>query len=697
VRWGFSLFRGPGRAGALGVVAAAVVLRVLDLGVVPESRLRVFDIEERLWPRASDPARVAIVDIDEKSLAQYGQWPWPRMRVAELVRRIAAGHPRVLGIDIVFAEPDRLSPPEIARELPGLPAPFAQGLAQLPPSERELAEAMRTVPTVLAMIPGREDTTPYSGPVRPAPIRQAGGDASGFLMSYKSLLRSLPELEAATQGTGAIAAEPDEDGIVRRVALAVSHNGTIIPSFALEVLRVGGAERSVVIDTGPFGIEDIRIGGVTIPTDWRGRAIPRFAPRLARYISAVDVLDPAFDPAELRSQIVLVGVAGLGSPVQQTPLGLAQGVDVHAQLVESMLLGTLLHRPSYLDGLEVAVTLLAGLAAIWLLRYDRPARAAVIALAIVAGLIVFELVSFRFADLLFDGTYPALTLLAAFGVMLVGTLRAAEAELDRQRAATQRFEGELAAAQAIQMGLLPRRFPAFPDRPEIDVYARIEPARIVGGDLYDYLLINHERRLFFVIADVSGKGAPAALLMAATKEVIREAALKFGSALDRVLTEANRKTAAASTDLQPEGGVFVTAFVGVLDLDTGELAYASAGHDSPFVLGGKKGLRRLTTEGGPPLGAVDTFLYPIDHDRLEPGEVLLLYTDGVTEAENPDHALYGRRRLTEALAKAPTGAARDLVGAVFDEVRRFVGAAEPGDDITVLALRRAAASGLIGR
>jgi adenylate cyclase len=248
VRWGFSLFRGPGRAGALGVVAAAVVLRVLDLGVVPESRLRVFDIEERLWPRASDPARVAIVDIDEKSLAQYGQWPWPRMRVAELVRRIAAGHPRVLGIDIVFAEPDRLSPPEIVRELPGLPAPLAQGLAQLPPSERELAEAMRTVPTVLAMIPGREDTTPYSGPVRPAPIRQAGGDASGFLMSYKSLLRSLPELEAATQGTGAIAAEPDEDGIVRRVALAVSHNGMI-----------EGSARSRVIGTMDRAVQDCGI------------------------------------------------------------------------------------------------------------------------------------------------------------------------------------------------------------------------------------------------------------------------------------------------------------------------------------------------------------------------------------------------------------------------------------------------------
>jgi serine phosphatase RsbU (regulator of sigma subunit) len=154
----------------------------------------------------------------------------------------------------------------------------------------------------------------------------------------------------------------------------------------------------------------------------------------------------------------------------------------------------------------------------------------------------------------------------------------------------------------------------------------------------------------------------------------------------------------ASTDLQHEGGVFVTAFLGVLDLDTGEVAYASAGHDAPFILGGKNLLRQLTTVGGPPLGALDTFLYPIDRDRIRPGEVLLLYTDGVTEAENADRALYGRNRLAETLAKVPTGDIRKLVGAIFDDVRRFVGKAEQADDLTVLALRRADdAGGPIGQ
>jgi sigma-B regulation protein RsbU (phosphoserine phosphatase) len=239
------------------------------------------------------------------------------------------------------------------------------------------------------------------------------------------------------------------------------------------------------------------------------------------------------------------------------------------------------------------------------------------------------------------------------------------------------------------MGLLPRRFPPFPERPEIDIYARIEPARIVGGDLYDYLLIDRNRRLFFFIADVSGKGAPAALLMAATKEIVREAVLKFGTALDRIFAEANCKTALASTDLESEGGVFVTAFAGILDLETGAVTYASAGHDSPFVLGGDKGLRQLVTAGGPPLGALDAFSYPVDRDRIAPGEVVVLYTDGVTEAENADRTLYSSERLAKALANSPTVDAQGAVDAVLDDVHRFVGEAEQADDITLLAVRRA--------
>ena len=692
--WGIGLLRGPGRAVALVLIAGALALRVIDPSIVTELRVRGFDFAERIWPRTSDAGQVEIVDIDEKSFAEYGPWPWPRHMVAELFRRIAQGHPRVVGVDFVFAERDRLSPTEIARELPGLPPAVADALAQLRPSDHDLAEALAAVPTVLALIPSREQKVRSSDPPRLAAVRQAGGDPVPFLKSYKSLVQSQPDLRGAAVAAGADAVEPDADGVVRRLALAVAHRQTIVPSFALEVVRIGGREPAIVIDTGPLGIERIRIGATTVPTDRRGRAIIHFAAPLARYISASDVLDPAFDPAELRGQVVLLGVAGIGvAGLRETPLGLVRAVDLHAELIESILLGDVLRRPPYLDWFELAAALAAGLAVIWLLRYANPVRAVAIVVVIAAALFGVELALFRFADRLFDSTFPVLTLLAALGVMVVATLRATEGELVRERVAKQRVEGELAAAQAIQMGLLPRRFPAFPDHPDIDVYARIEPARMVGGDLYDYVLIEGGHRLFFLIADVSGKGISAALLMAVTKEVVRDAVLTFGPALDRILAEANRKTAAASAELESEGGVFVTAFAGILDLGSGEVDYASAGHDSPFILGGSAGLRQLGTEGGPPLGAVDDFHYPIDHDRIDTGEVLLLFTDGVTEAENAEHRLYSSERLAIALAKAPVVDAQCVVAAVVDDVKRFVAGAEQSDDMTLLALRRVAVAG----
>jgi adenylate cyclase len=253
VDWGIALLRGLGRVSALVVIAGALALRIIDPGVVTELRVRGFDLAERIWPRTSGVGQVEIVDIDEKSFAQYGPWPWPRHMVAELVRRIAQGHPRVVGVDFVFAERDRLSPAEIARDLPGLSPALADALVQLRPSDHDLAEALAAVPAVLALVPSREQKAQSSDPPRLTAVRQAGDDPMPFLKSYKSLVLSQPDLSAAASAAGAITPEPDADGVVRRLALAVAFQQTIVPSFALEVVRIGAGEHSIVINTEALG------------------------------------------------------------------------------------------------------------------------------------------------------------------------------------------------------------------------------------------------------------------------------------------------------------------------------------------------------------------------------------------------------------------------------------------------------------
>jgi adenylate cyclase len=691
-------WRAPGRGIAASVLVLAVAVFVWNPPALRAARDRGFDVAQRLWPLPPGGTLVQIVTVDEESLRRLGQWPWPRSLVAELVRRIAAGKPAALGVDILFPEPDRFSPTRLAQTLPDLPPALAEGLARLPSTDDRLAVAFSELPTVLGE--GPSDEPGSTGAFRSMTlIRQLGGDPRPHLAPYKSMIRTLPEISRTARGEAALTSQPDADGVVRAVPLLTLVGGQLLPTLGLQVIRVAADIPSIAVKTGRTGIESVSLGSLTIPTDGRGRAYLHFASPRARYIPASTVLDPGFDPRQFDGQLVLLGVTGLGLVDRLfTPLGLTDGVAVHAQLIESILGNSLLDRPEYVFWIELALVLATGLVVIGLLRYDSPPIAAAAAMGIAAGLVGVEFAAFRFAGWLIDGIFPAAVALLTSGGMLIGHLRAAQAarrrlaaELERERELAARTEGELAAARDLQLGLLPHRFPPFPDRDDIDLYARIEPARAVGGDFFDFRLIDPEH-LFFIIADVSGKGVPAALFMEMTLQIVRAAVQRYECDLGQVLAEANAKTAAASMEMGEAGdGMFVTAFAGIVDTVSGDVVFASAGHDSPFLVRDRHGLRQLKTEGGPPLGVLDEYPYPIDRDLLEPGTVMLLFTDGLTEAQDASGELYSAGRVSTALEAAPAEHAKAVVDACFDAVGRFVRDAEQADDITLLAIRRAPA------
>lgn len=174
-----------------------------------------------------------------------------------------------------------------------------------------------------------------------------------------------------------------------------------------------------------------------------------------------------------------------------------------------------------------------------------------------------------------------------------------------------------------------------------------------------------------------------------TKEVLRDAMARHGEDLDRVFAEANAKISASSGDMAGAGGnmMFVTAFAGILNLASGMVAYVNAGHDSPFLLRAGAEMMALTCEGGPPLGTVEDFHYTVERYQLTPGDLLLLYTDGVTEAESPDDSFYTSARLQLLLRSARTDTAKAVVELVCEDVHRFSAGGDQADDITLLALR----------
>ena len=256
-----------------------VIVRALDPAVVQSLRLRGFDFLEELAPRKYQPLPVEIVAIDDKSLAQYGQWPWSRARVAQAGRQDRAGKPSVLGVDIIFAEPDRLSPGRLVDSDPEIPAQSPANSSRLPSHETVLADALRKVPTVLAAGASDEGHAHAEGSLARHDVLESGINPRPFLFTHPELLRSLPEIAAAERGQGSVDRRSDRDGITRRVPLFIFAEGHLVPDFALEMLRVATGARAVGIVAGKEWRErrDARL--LLFPDrSERGRVYPYFMP-----------------------------------------------------------------------------------------------------------------------------------------------------------------------------------------------------------------------------------------------------------------------------------------------------------------------------------------------------------------------------------------------------------------------------------
>ncbi|HDQ39829.1 MAG TPA: HAMP domain-containing protein [Desulfonatronum sp.] len=248
-------------------------------------------------------------------------------------------------------------------------------------------------------------------------------------------------------------------------------------------------------------------------------------------------------------------------------------------------------------------------------------------------------------------------------------------------AANERIESELNVAREIQMGLLPKTFPPFPERAEFDLFASLEPAKEVGGDLYDFFFLDQDH-FCFAVGDVSGKGVPAALFMAISRTLLRAAGPREINPA-RIMESMNN-----DLSLNNPNSMFVTLFIGVLDVRTGRLAYANGGHNQP-VLMNEKGVRFLEGRSGPMVGAVEGLPYVALETVLNPGETIFLYTDGITEAMDEHNSLYSDERLLATLGSLGVPGPREIIRAVNKDVILHVQQAEQSDDITMLCLEYA--------
>jgi adenylate cyclase len=455
-RW-FKRRFGYARLLCVGLLIGFAVLRVADPAPIEEFRVRTFDTFQVLDPRVKTAKPVRIVNIDEKSLAKFGQWPWPRTRVADLVTNLTRLGAVVIAFDIMFAESDRLNPAAAADTIRNLDDETRTKLRALPSNDDVLAEAMRQSRVVLGetglpyVVAELDKELPLTG------LAMLGEDPQRFMLKFPGLLRSTPVLEAAAGGRGLLTIRTERDGIVRRVPVIMQAQGVTMPSLSFEMLRVATGTDTIFIKSNEGGITSVAVKGFAVPTDRNGQLWVHFAhydPSI--YVSAADVLDGNVAPETIEGKLVLVGTSAAGLlDIKTTPISpVMPGVEIHAQVLEAALTGQLLLQPAWGPLAEFLSAMILGLAIIWFAPRLGP-KALVAVGAFFATLLVgtswYYFSQHRF---LIDPTYPLLSTTSIYLTLIFFSFVREQTQRRQIRSA---FGQYLSPALVEQLALAPER------------------------------------------------------------------------------------------------------------------------------------------------------------------------------------------------------------------------------------------------
>ncbi|AUG51918.1 CHASE2 domain-containing protein [Thalassospira marina] len=461
------------------VLAACIILRWQDVPLVGQLRMNVFDTYQRIAPRDFQDVGVRIVDIDDKSLAELGQWPWPRTRLAELIYKLRVAGAAVVGFDIIFAEPDRTSPARVVGDWPqdDNSAEIRKLAGNLPDHDALFAQfidGVGQIVTATQLTNGKLGNVPRQ--VGNFSIAGAQGrNIAEYIPTLSGAATNLPALEDAAAGNALINVTPGADGVVRRVPLLLALDAEqpligkpVYPTLSMEMLRVmqdaprtmnvrlSGASGAASWTTSD-GVDAIRVGQLTIPSDATGNMWVYFTGHeQQRYISASDVMNGNLPEGALQDTAVLIGTSAAGLlDLRSSPLNpVLPGVEVHAEMLEQMLLQQFLSRPYWASQAEMLALVIVGLFFIIAIPRLGPLWPAVIGVALIGGAIGFSWWAFRQHHLLIDPLYASLaTILVYLTGSLIGFMRT-EGEKRQVRGA---FSTYLSPALVEQLAQHPER------------------------------------------------------------------------------------------------------------------------------------------------------------------------------------------------------------------------------------------------
>jgi len=652
-----------------------IVLKTINPSFIKSISYLSFDLYQKIFPLNKQTSEVIIIDIDEKSLGKFGQFPWNRSIFAKIVENVNATNPKAIGFDIFFTEKDKQSPEEIINAYNLIPTDVAQLQNIKGPDEifREQLEKSKSVIAVLGSSVSSHGTYDRSAKAK---FLSKGGDPKEFTYSFPYSIGSLEKLENSVKGLGSISFLDQTDGIIRSLPLIVRFKNKLYPTMGLEMVRVASNQKNLYVEMNEVGINRISSRPHKIYSDPNGIIWIRYKKSLkSQYISASSVFDGKFDESRFKNKYVLIGASAQGLfDLVKTPLGVTiPGVEVHGNVIENILDQSYLIRNPNTYIFELLFSIIVACVTFLFSQRTKPKYSLSIFFGSLATVIVIGFSAFLFRSELVDISYPifmlTITFLTGLYFRFMEENRIAISNL--QKEAKLLRERELAGE--VQKSL-------FPDISKFEnfIYATNVPARDVSGDYFDVVNVN-KNEYFFTLADVSGKGIKAGMYMAKASSIFRTLS-NLSYPLEKIVYGVNNELVEAKFK-----GMFVTAVFGKFNIDTSDVTFVNAGHESIMVFDRNKNFEFLKSEM-PPIGIIKYFTESMVKSKTInlKEKTFVVYTDGVTEGYLKNGQELGAEGVQKIVTRLDNITPKQVVEAIANELNW--GAEKLRDDITCLAL-----------
>ena len=659
----------------LVILILLVSLKINNPSFVKSISYLSFDLYQKIFTLNKNDSDVIIIDIDEKSLGKFGQFPWSRSVFASILEKVNKDQPKAVGFDIFFTEKDKQSPDEIIKSYNLIPTDVTE-LQKIKGHDEIFGEQLKKTKSVTAVL--GSPVPSYSNYDRKAKARflSKGGDPKEFTYSYAYSIGSLEQLENNVKGLGSISFLDQTDGIIRSLPLIVKFNNEIYPTMGLEMVRVGNNQKNIYIEMSDIGVNRISARPYKISSDPNGIIWIRYKnPIKSQYISASSVFEGKFPDNFFKDKYVLIGASAQGLfDLVKIPLGLTvPGVEVHANVIENIIDQSFLIRNPNTYIFELLFVFIVSVLTFLISQKIKPKYSLSIFFSSLIVVIIIGFSMFLFRSELVDISYPifmlTITFLTGLYFRFIEENKIALSNL--QKEAKLLKERELAAG--VQKSL-------FPDISKFEnfIFAKNVPARDVSGDYFDVVRSTPEE-YFFTLADVSGKGVKAGMYMAKASSIFRTLTnLKFP--LEKIVYGVNNELVEAKFK-----GMFVTAVFGKLNIKTGELIFINAGHESILLFDENKNYEYIKSDM-PPIGIVKYFTETMVKSNTInlKDKTFVVYTDGVTEGYLKNGAELGAEGVQDIINKMTDITPKTIVEGIENQLNW--GAEKLRDDITCMAI-----------